>query len=192
MILLLDIMDTVVYDPYRKELPEFFGLTLEELYAKKHPTAWKEFERNELSPEDFVEKFFDPPLNFDYKALEAHMKRSYRFMEGMEELLSDLRAQGMEMHALSNYPVWYQWIEESLALSRFLSWTFVSCKTGVRKPDPKAYLGAADTLGRDPADCIFVDDRKKNCDGAVRTGMNAIVFDSAADLRKKLQEFELL
>ena len=40
MILLLDVMGTLVYEPFHTELPAFFGMTLEELYAAKHPTAW--------------------------------------------------------------------------------------------------------------------------------------------------------
>jgi len=32
-----------------------------------------------------------------------------------------------QVHALSNYPCWYHIIEEKLQLSRFLSWTFISC-----------------------------------------------------------------
>jgi hypothetical protein len=36
------------------------------------------------------------------------------------------------MHVVSNYPVWFQWIEEKLELSRYLEWTFISC-TGTMK-----------------------------------------------------------
>ncbi len=58
----------------------------------------------------------------------ACMQRTqYRFLDGMETLLTRLHAAGYEMHALSNYPVWYQIIEEKLRLSRFMDWTFVSC-----------------------------------------------------------------
>jgi hypothetical protein len=46
----------------------------------------------------------------------------------MEQLLGRLKAAGYEMHALSNYPVWHQMIEEKLRLSRFLSWTYLSCE----------------------------------------------------------------
>lgn len=39
-VLLLDIMDTVVYDPFFQDMPRFFGITFKELLAAKHPTAW--------------------------------------------------------------------------------------------------------------------------------------------------------
>ena len=46
--MLMGLMDTLVVDPFRKVMPEFFGLTLQELIAAKHPTAWVRFERAEL------------------------------------------------------------------------------------------------------------------------------------------------
>ena len=79
------------------------------------------------------------------------------------------------MYALSNYSCWYRLIDEKLGLSRYLDWRFVSCNTGIRKPDPEAYLGAARALEVSPADCIFVDDRRRNVDAAVKVGMHGIL-----------------
>jgi len=49
-------------------------------------------------------------------------------------LLHELYAGGVPLHALSNYPRWYQLIEDRLELSRYLRWSFVSCLIGMRKP----------------------------------------------------------
>ena len=103
-----------------------------------------------------------------------------------EALLGELRQRGVPMHALSNYRPWYARIEARLSLSRFLEWSFVSCDTGVRKPDPRAYLGAARRLGVSPGECLFVDDRPENCTGAEAAGMPAILFEGAASLRQAL------
>ena len=37
--------DTVVKDPFYEKVPEFFNMSLKELYSVKHPTAWVEFEK---------------------------------------------------------------------------------------------------------------------------------------------------
>lgn len=39
-VLLFDVMDTVVYDPFFYEMPKFFDMTFQELLRDKHPTAW--------------------------------------------------------------------------------------------------------------------------------------------------------
>jgi hypothetical protein len=44
-ILLFDIMDTIVRDPFYKDIPEFFGMSFNELIDCKHPTSWIEFEK---------------------------------------------------------------------------------------------------------------------------------------------------
>ncbi len=120
------------------------------------------------------------------------MANAYRWLEGMEELVADLRRAGASLHALSNYSPWYRLIEERLAVSRYVAWSFVSCDTGVRKPDPQAYLGPARALGVDPADCVFVDDREANCRAARAVGMDAIRFRGAGDLRTELERRGLL
>jgi len=100
----------------------------------------------------------------------------------MEQLLRVLRDTDVRMHTLSNYPEWYLWIEEKLGLSRYVSWSFVSCRTALRKPDPAAYRHAAQTLVCEPSECIFIDDRMTNCDAARALGMLAIHFTGNVEL----------
>ncbi|MBX3127884.1 MAG: HAD family phosphatase [Polyangiaceae bacterium] len=189
MVLLWDVMDTLVYDPFNREIPAYFGLTREELLAQKHGGAWIELEHGRLTPDEYLRTMFTDRRPIDAARFERHVRESYRFMDGVEALLEELHEQGVEMHALSNYPVWYRWIEEELEVSRFVKWSFVSCTTGYRKPEPEAYAHAARVLGRDPAQCIFIDDRQKNCDGAAAVGMAAIHFESAEQVRRQLAAY---
>ena len=60
MILLLDVMETLVYDPFKVEVVSFFGMSsLAELYAAKHPTTWREFERGEIDGLHVDGRFID-------------------------------------------------------------------------------------------------------------------------------------
>jgi len=165
--LLLDVMSTLVHDPFHVEVPAFLGMTLEELLEAKHPTLWAEFERAEVDEAELFARFFVDGRAFDGPGMKRHMVRHYELLPGIEDLLEDLRAAGVAMHALSNYPDWYHEIEERTQLSRFMTWSFVSCDTGLRKPDPQAYLHAASTLGLAPDLCL--------------------VFEGAAELRRELR-----
>jgi FMN hydrolase / 5-amino-6-(5-phospho-D-ribitylamino)uracil phosphatase len=191
-VLLLDVMDTLVHDPFYAEVLEFFALDLDALFAIKCKQAWFEFERGELDEPGLVQRYFLDGRPLDLAGLRACMSGAYRFLPGVEALLTELREAGVEMHALSNYPVWFELIEARLGLSRFVEWSFVSCRTGVRKPDPQAYLGAAAKLGRAPAACLFVDDRASNCVAAEAVGMPALQFSDAVALRAALRERGLL
>jgi FMN phosphatase YigB (HAD superfamily) len=105
----------------------------------------------------------------------------------MGPLLVELNQLGVPMFALSNYPVWYRLIEAELQLSRFVDWAFVSCETGVRKPDPRAYLQPCAQLGVMPEEALFVDDRVGNCSAAAAVGLRTVVFQGADHLRAELR-----
>jgi FMN phosphatase YigB (HAD superfamily) len=191
-ILLLDMMGTVVREPFVEDVPRFFGKSMQELLPLLSREAWFEFERGEIDEPTFASRFFCDGRSFDCEGLKAVLVAGYEFVPGMRELLVDLQARGVATHALSNYPVWYRLIEDKLHISQLMEWTFVSCKTGVRKPDPDAYLGAARALGARTERCVFVDDRGANCKAAAQVGMTAFRFESAARLRIELAALGVL
>lgn len=49
--------------------------------------------------------------------------------------------------------------------------------TGILKPDPRAYEQAIIDVGAVREDCVFVDDQKKNIDGADAIGLPNVHFD---------------
>jgi FMN phosphatase YigB (HAD superfamily) len=191
-VLLVDVMGTLVYDPFYVEVPAFFGTSLRELLRAKHPTAWAEFETGAIDEDELRRRFFADGRDYDHEGMKACMSAAFRLLDGVEALLAELVEAGYELHALSNYSAWYHLIEQRLELTRFLAWSFVSCDTGVRKPAREAYLGAARALGVAPGECLFVDDREENCAGARACGMPAVRCESAAGLRAELVRRGLL
>jgi HAD superfamily hydrolase (TIGR01509 family) len=190
--LLFDVMATLVHEPFYEAVPAALGTTLDELLPQLRRGAWVEFEHGACDEATFLSRFYADGRCFDHAALKAGMVAAYAWLDGVEQILADLRAAGHAMHLLSNYPEWYQLIEDKLQLSRYADWTFVSCKTGVRKPDPEAYLGAARTLDATPETLLFIDDREVNCQAARDVGMDAILFEDAASLRAQLTTRALL
>jgi FMN hydrolase / 5-amino-6-(5-phospho-D-ribitylamino)uracil phosphatase len=190
-ILLIDVMDTVVRDPFW-DMPGFFGYSFDALWPEVHPTAWVDFELGLIDEPTFLDHFFADGRAYDQAGFMQLVDDGFAWMQGMEELLAELRGAGFALHALSNYPLWWQRIERKLGLSRHLAWSFVSCDTGVRKPDPGAYTGAAEALGVAPGDCLFIDNAGPNCKGAAAVSMPAIKFVGAEPLRTELVARSLL
>ena len=184
--ILFDMMGTIVREPFLVEVPAFFATSRAELYPLLSREAWFAFERGELDEAGFGQRFFTDGRDLDIAGLKAALTSGYAYLDGMDSLLADLAGAGVTMHVLSNYPEWYQLIEAKLTPSRFLAWSFVSCQTGVRKPDAEAYLGPARRLGLAPRELVFVDDRGKNCAAASALGMTALLFSDAASLRLEL------
>ncbi|VAH94380.1 unnamed protein product [Triticum turgidum subsp. durum] len=204
-VLLFDVMDTVVRDPFYHHIPSFFQfstrpyslflslvyrypfiMSMKELLESKHPTSWSEFEMGLINEGQLAEKFFNDGRSFDLEGLKACMVRAYEYVDGVEDILCSLKQNNYEVHAFTNYPVWYQLIEEKLKLSKYLSWTFCSCHIGIRKPSPDFYLHAVDHLNIDPGNCIFIDDRMVNIEAALSVGMVGLHFKNAEALKNDL------
>lgn len=179
-------MDTLVHDPFREAVPQVFGQSLEAYFAVKSKDAYLAFEEGRIDVATYARTMFTDGRIADLDALQDAFIAGYRWLDGIPALLGDLRAYGVEMHALSNYSVFYQHIEAKLGVSAWVPWTFVSCRTGARKPEPATYHAAARHLAVPPEACVFVDDREKNCEGARAAGMSAIRFQDAHQLRRDL------
>jgi HAD superfamily hydrolase (TIGR01509 family) len=185
-LILLDVMSTLVYDPFRVEMPTFLGLSFEELLEQKHPHAWAEFEAGEIDEDSFYLKFFKDGRALDGPGLKAAMARHYDWLPGMQTILAQLTESRVPMHVLSNYPPWYKEVERATGLSRYVPWTFVSCHTGRRKPAPEAFLEPMRQLGVQPEACVLIDDSHENVVAAQALGMDTILFQDAEALNREL------
>ena len=66
-------------------------------------------------------------------------------------------------------------------LGRFFDCVIDSEIVGIRKPEAGIYQLAAARLGCQPQECVFVDDRAENVQGARAIGMSAVLFSRRAD-----------
>ena len=64
--------------------------------------------------------------------------------------------------------------------------TVISTQIGAIKPDPKMYEAILQKLDADPSDCLFVDDRAANLEGAIASGMKAVQMARPAFLPEVL------
>ena len=51
--------------------------------------------------------------------------------------------------------------------------------SGILKPDPRAYAEVLEKLALPAAACVFVDDQKRNIEGAIAAGLRTVHFDVA-------------
>lgn len=185
-VLLFDVMETLVVEPFFEVACAVTGLKLPELWEQKNPDHWEDFEKALIDEQTYCDGFFRDGRGIDRQHLRRSLFDAYRWVDGMHELVAQLAAAGWQMHTFSNYPIWFEMIEQKLQLARYLQWTFVSHKTGLRKPDLNAYLYASETMGVPPHDCLFIDDRVENVEAAQAVGMDAIHFVGTDPLRTEL------
>lgn len=64
----------------------------------------------------------------------------------------------------------------------------LSCDIGVTKPHERAFEIAAERLGVEPGECVFIDDRPENVAAAQHVGMRWIEYKNYDDMQRKLGE----
>ena len=132
-LLLLDVMDTLVVDPFFQGFhADLFGLaTIQDLFAIKDPESFLAFERGEISEEEHFRTYFRDRRAVDGTEIKAYLRRRYEWQPGMRELCAELQAARVPMAAFSNYPQqWAPMVEEAVALSQLVPWAFISGEQG--------------------------------------------------------------
>jgi putative hydrolase of the HAD superfamily len=100
--------------------------------------------------------------------------------------VKDLRAAGVLTGLISNS--WSTAHYDRQLLAELFDTAVISAEVRMHKPQPEIYRLAADRLGVEPAECIFVDDLRENCGGAEAVGMTAVLHRDAAETIAKLAE----
>jgi putative hydrolase of the HAD superfamily len=145
-------------------------------------------ERGELSEEEFAERFGEL-LQLEPECRTGLVERMFGHIEPDEEMLEALRrarAQGVRTGLISN----------SMGAGRYDRSTFpelfdgvvISGDEGMHKPEPAIYELGCERVGLPPADCVFVDDLRENCEGAEAVGMTAVLHRGAEQTLPRLEE----
>lgn len=180
-----DLMDTLVVDPFREALEAGAGLPLSELLARRDPDAWPEFEAGRIPEAEFVARVL-PEGAFDHEAFTRTRRQGYALVPGMRDLLVELEERVTRWVA-SNYPEWIDEVLDRFGLADLLEGVTVSCREGVRKPEPAFFERVVVQVGQPRHECLLVDDRPSNCAAAERAGLRAHQFDTVAGLRRRLR-----
>ena len=145
-------------------------------------------ERGELSEEYFAERFGEL-LKLEPERRAGLVERMFGHIRPDEEMVEALRrarAQGVRTGLISN----------SMGAGRYDRSTFpelfdgvvISGDEGMHKPQPEIYRLGCERVGLEPADCVFVDDLRENCEGAEVVGMTAVLHRGAERTLPRLEE----
>lgn len=106
--------------------------------------------------------------------------------EDTAALVRELRERGVPVYYLTNMPrdVWPEFVGRGLK-DLFLGGV-ASFEVRATKPDRRIYEALFDRCGLVPGECLFFDDMPANVEGARSSGMEAVLFQSAAQARTEL------
>jgi putative hydrolase of the HAD superfamily len=147
------------------------------------------FESGRIEPRDFVREF-SGHLNLETTyELFCEIWSSVFLPETLvgEDLLRGL-ARHYRLILLSNTNViHFEMIRRNYALMRHFHSCVLSYEVGVMKPAPLIYQKAIEAAGCEAAECFFIDDMEVNVKGALSQGMDAVQFQSEAQIADELR-----
>ena len=143
------------------------------------PSFWYDYDLGLLTIDETaaeVAKFRD----CDAATAKAHMLQAISLQEEVEptvELIKELKAKGYKLYVLSNMSKEYIEFLRKLPVFDYFDYQVVSSEIHLGKPDPKIYNYLLEHCELNPAETIFIDDRKDNVEVAESVGIVPFHFD---------------
>ena len=109
-------------------------------------------------------------------------------IDGMYELVEELKQKGYGIYLLSNASLRQHTYWLRIPASRFFDGKLISSDIHAVKPQPEIYNRCLETFGLKAEESFFIDDVGANVEGAVNCGLSgAVFFGDVPRLRKELR-----
>lgn len=165
----------------------------EELLMRQvfHSLEWARMDRGSLTDEQAAESIcrrVPERLHDAVGKLVSMWDRPILPVEGMYELVSELKAKGYPIYLLSNASYRQHDYWPRIPAAALFDGTLVSADVHLVKPQPEIYRLLCDTFDLVMDECFFIDDSLINIEGAYYSGMPGAVFhDDVPELRQALR-----
>ncbi len=192
--IVFDVGDVLVEFCYRRYMRNlgFSEETVEFLAQNMVLTEfWHQLDAGEKMEKEAVETF-----TAKYPQYKDEIISFWENIQGIVEefdyalpLVKSLKERGYGVYVLSNYPV--ETAERHWPTFRFLPETdghIISGFERLIKPDPRIYRLLESRFGLVLSECLFVDDRQVNIDGAEAVGMQGMLFKDPESFLAELRE----
>lgn len=163
-------------------------ILLREVFAN---VEWAQMDRGTKTEETALEGMYKRlPLRLHGAAeiLTLHWDEPLIPIDGMYELVEELKEKGYGIYLLSNASYRQHEYWPGIAASRFFDGTLISADVHAVKPQPEIYNLCLEKFGLKPEESFFIDDVGANVEGAVNCGLQgAVFFGDVARLRRELR-----
>jgi FMN phosphatase YigB (HAD superfamily) len=163
-------------------------------YEAVHDEVNYFWERGLMTAQDFFAKTVidtNPDLHLTFEKLWPLVCSESRVLhQGSFDILAALKNSGQyrlatinnESKELNAYRL------DTFGLRQYFNYFICSGYVHEMKPLPDIYRAAIEISGHPPETALFIDDKQENCEAARSFGMNAIHFESPAQLRASLTQ----
>ena len=156
---------------------------------------WNEFDRGVMGDEAVFAAMRKNcgGLDAEFRTVFDHFQQMVTERAYSEPLIRDLKARGFGVYILSNYgDTMYHCNAVRFRFLKAVDGAVFSYREKIIKPDPAIYHTLLSRYGLNAKECVFIDDRQENVDGARAVGMDSFRADSEQTIRAGLAERGIL
>lgn len=112
---------------------------------------------------------------------------NYSVIDGIPELLADIKAKGCKLYLLSDFPDCFNEVIKQFPFFDLFDGMVVSYAHGTSKRSGGLFTALLETYSLKAEECLFVDDLAQNTSKAEKLGMKALLFTDADAVRRYLK-----
>lgn len=191
-------LEKVLIDTWRNvfDLPELQHIPTSRiaLFFDDYNDLRKELQYGRLTEDEFWERFITiTKAKVDVNTLKGCVRKVLVLNKELFELINSLKTSNYKLVLLSNFTKeWADYLNETYKLNSLFDAVFWSFDNAVKKPFPEAYKQVLEKLKVKPEECVFIDDKERNIEGAKAIGMQTILYRNLDSLKISLGKLGII
>ncbi len=157
--------------------------------------AWNEFDKGVLSEEALLQTFIGnaPEIEGLIRRMFESVSNTIEVYDYTHSWIRELKEKGYRVLILSNFSEKaYRECGEKMQFVEETDGAVLSYREKLIKPNPEIYDLLINRYGLISEQCVFLDDKQENIDGAKRTGMHGIVFTTKDAAVRELEKLGVI
>ncbi|RME22738.1 MAG: hypothetical protein D6806_12495, partial [Deltaproteobacteria bacterium] len=141
-------------------------------------TLYRDFSTGRIGPQEFHSALVNElGLELEFERFVELWCSIVAPMPGAEGLFEAVAGK-LRVGLLSDTdPLHWQYVKQRFPFVGRIPRPTLSFRTGWLKPQPEAYIAACRNVDLPPERCLFIDDKPENVEGAMKAGLDAMLFE---------------
>ena len=163
--------------------------------ATVNTPVWLETDRGVWSDEQILAAFHEkaPEYKAQINQFWEHLELAVKQFPYTKEWISGMKKQGLCVYILSNYGdlTYRRTKDNALDFLPLTDGAIFSYTVKQIKPDLEIYETLLNQYKLKPDECVFIDDRMENIEGAEKAGIHGICFETIGQVKEDLKKYNI-
>lgn len=152
---------------------------------------WNEVDRGVMTTEELVAAFSKnaPEYATEIRDTYLHVGDSIEMLPHAMEWVAGLKERGYHLYIISNYGEYtLEQTQAKMGFLKYMDGAIFSYQYQIIKPDARIYEQLLKNYNLKAEECVFIDDKPENVEGAKAVGYEGVVFTTYEEVKEQLEK----